>query len=77
MLLSNILKITDNEGETTDRYTAYFRDGYMLMMSENALSPQGVCMSDSWKQDFIDNDKGKLIAFSDLPEQVQQAIRNF
>lgn len=72
-----VIKITDNEGKTMDRYTAYFESGYMLMMSENPQSPRGVCLSDTWKQDFIDNDEGKEIEFDDLPERVQNAIIDF
>ena len=34
--MKGIIKITDNGGRTMDRYTAYFEDGYMLMMSEYA-----------------------------------------
>ncbi len=75
--MTGIKKITDNGGKTMDRYTVYFSDGYMLMMSENALSPQGVCMSDTWKQDFIDGDDGKDMDISSLPEQVKTAISNF
>ena len=75
--MDGIIKITDNEGETCDRYTAYFKDGYMLMMSESPQSPQGVCMSDCWKQDYIDNDEGKEIEFDNLPERVQKAITDF
>ncbi len=75
--MDKILKITDNGGKTTDRYTVYFSDGYMLMMSPNAGSPQGVCMSDTWKQEYIDNDNGTEMQFDDLPEQVQKAIIRF
>jgi len=72
-----LIKVTDNEGETVDRYTAYFEDGYMLSMSDNPQSPQGVYMSDCWKQDYIDNDEGKEVEFDELPERVQKAIVNF
>jgi hypothetical protein len=75
--IDRVIKITDNEGKTMDRYTAYFASGYMLVMSENPKSPQGVCMSDDWKQDYIDNDDGKEVQFDDLPEQVQDAISDF
>jgi hypothetical protein len=75
--METVLKITDNEGKTMDRYTVYFESGYMLMMSENPKSPQGVCMSDTWKQDYIDNDAGKEVNFDDLPERVQDAITDF
>lgn len=75
--MDGIIKITDNNGETCDRYTAYFKDGYMLMMSENPQSPRGVCMSDDWKQEYIDGDDGKDIEFKDLPERVQKAIVDF
>ena len=74
--MDGIKKITDNGGKTMDRYTAYFEDGYMLMMSEDQ-SPRGVCMSDCWKQDYIDGDEGKDIEFDDLPESVQKAIVSF
>lgn len=75
--MSNIIKITDNGGKTTDRYTVYFDDGYMLMMSDNAGSPQGVCTSDTWKQEYIDCDEGKELQLNDLPKQVQKAILRF
>ena len=75
--MNGIIKITDNEGKTCDRYTAYFEDGYLLGMSESPQSPQGVCMSDCWKQDYIDNDEGKEVEFEDLPERVQRAITEF
>jgi len=72
-----IIKITDNLGKTMDRYTVYFEDGYMLMMFESPLSPQGVCISDDWKQDYIDNDNGKELRLEELPKLVQKAIQNF
>lgn len=75
--MTGIKKITDNGGKTMDRYTVYFSDGYMLMMSDNALSPQGVCMSDTWKKDWFDADDGKEMDVCDLPKQVQTAIENF
>jgi hypothetical protein len=72
-----VIKVTDNGGKTIDRYTAYFESKYMLMMSPNPQSPQGVCLSDTWKQDYIDNDEGKEVEFDDLPERVQKAITDF
>lgn len=78
-----LIKITDNGGETMDRYTAYFKgdgviDGdYTLCMSDNATSPQGVCMSDTTKPDWIEADKGKVLAFTDCPYDVQVAIDRF
>lgn len=75
--VDRVIKITDNGGKTIDRYTVYFESKYMLMMSHNPQSPQGVCMSDTWKQDFIDNDDGKELEFDDLPQRVQDAITNF
>ena len=72
-----LIKITDNGGETIDRYTAYFTNNMMLMMSENACSPQGVCLSDTSKPEYLENDTGKNVIFSKLPEQVQKAIQHF
>lgn len=78
-----LIKITDNGGETMDRYTAYFKgdgqvDGdYILNMSEYAQSPQGVCLSDISKPEYMANDTGKVLDYKDLPEQVQQAINDF
>ena len=77
MAIERVIKITDNEGKTLDRYTAYFASGYMLTMCDSPQSPQGVCMSDTWKQDYIDNDEGKEVEFDDLPERVQNAITDF
>lgn len=74
--MDGIIKITDNGGKTMDRYSAYFEDGYMLMMSIDQ-SPRGVCMSDCWKQDYIDNDDGEEIEFNNLPKAVQRAITDF
>ncbi len=75
--MDRVIKITDNGGKTMDRYTAYFASKYMLTMSENPQSPQGVCLSDTWKQDYIDNDNGKEVEFDNLPERVQKAITDF
>ena len=78
-----LIKITDNGGKTIDRYTAYFKgDGvrhgdYMLTMSHNCKSPQGVCLSDTSKPEYMANDTGKNMIFSKLPDQVQQAIKVF
>lgn len=78
-----LIKVTDNGGETVDRYTAYFEgdgdiDGdYILNMSEAALSPQGVCMSDTCKPEYMANDTGLEVYIVDLPDQVQTAIYNF
>lgn len=73
----SLIKITDNGGKTLDRYTAYFTDNLMLMMSHHCKSPQGVCLSDTSKPEYIRNDTGKNVIFSKLPEQVRQAIKEF
>ena len=72
-----LIKITDNEGKTTDRYTAYFTKNMMLMMSENACSPRGVCLSDTSKPEYMECDEGKEIKLADCPEQVKTAITSF
>lgn len=72
-----LLKITDNGGETTDRYTAYFSDDYALSMSESPLSSRGVCLSLTSKPEWLGCDTGKNVKFSRLPAQVQKAIRDF
>ncbi|KKN71928.1 hypothetical protein LCGC14_0415740 [marine sediment metagenome] len=78
-----LIKITDNGGKTMDRYTAYFKgdgeiDGdYTLCMSHNCKSPQGVCMSDTTKPDWIEADDGKVMVFTDCPYDVQVAIVQF
>jgi len=69
-----LIRITDNGGKTLDRYTAFFSDNYILCMSYNCLSPQGVCMSDSG-QDFYEG--GRTIELKDCPDDVQLAILNF
>ena len=72
-----LLHITDNGGETMDRYTAYFDCGLHLMMSPAPLSPQGVCLSDENVRYQIESDRGKKILFSQCPEQVQTVIARF
>jgi len=72
-----LIKITDNGGVTIDRYTAYFSDNLMLMMSHNCKSPQGVCLSDTSKPEYLENDTGRNVIYSKLPEQVQKAIKDF
>lgn len=73
----DLIAITDNNSETMDRYTAYFTDNYMLMMSENCLSPQGVCLSDTSKPEYLANDHGKRMRILDCPKDVQKAIVDF
>ena len=72
-----LIKITDNGGKTMDRYTAYFTKDMMLMMSSNAVSPQGVCMSDTSKPEYMECDEGAEIKLTDCPEQVKTAIASF
>ena len=78
-----LIKITDNGGETLDRYTAYFKgdgkiDGdYTLTMCSSPLSPQGVCLSDTTKSNWIEADKGEVLAFIDCPYNIQVAIDRF
>ena len=40
-----VFRITDNGGETADRYTIATCDGSYLSMSNNPYSPQGVCLT--------------------------------
>lgn len=75
--MDGILKITDNGGETLDRYAVYFEDRYVLFMSPTPQSPRGVCMSDTWRRIDFDHDDNKQVRFDDLPERVQKAIRSF
>lgn len=74
-VMNSIIKITDNN-EFFDRYTVYFKDGYMLTMSENPKSPQGVCLSDTWKKEYMDKDNQE-IEFDELFSRVQEAIVDF
>ena len=64
------LRYFDNDGKTMDRYTAVLPDGVVLM-SKNPLSPQGVYLH---AQGGIPRND-KEIAFTDLPEPCQEAIR--
>lgn len=70
--MDGIIKITDNEGKTVDRYSVYLKDGYMLLIDEH-----GRFFSDDWKQDYIDNDEGKEVEFENLPERVRESIVYF
>ncbi|HDY89159.1 MAG TPA: hypothetical protein ENH82_13720 [bacterium] len=72
-----IIRITDNGGKTCDRYTIYFSDDTMLMLSDNPLSPQGVCMSDNAKPEYIECDEGIERQFSQLPFEVQTAVQRY
>ena len=72
-----IIKITDNGGKTLDRYTVYFSDNNMLMLSPNPLSPQGVCMGDNAKPEYIECDEGIERQFSQLPLEVQVAVQRY
>lgn len=36
-----VLVVTDNNGQTFDRYSVYFKDGSVLGLSSNPTSPQG------------------------------------
>ena len=36
-----------------------------------------VCLSDTYKQEWFNNDTDKEVNYDDLPEQVQEAINDF
>ena len=74
------IKCYDNHGETIDRYTAVYLDrpehgGFyeMLAVSDSPTHPCGVCQHTTG----MDGEHlGTLTPFSELPADVQQAIKN-
>jgi hypothetical protein len=65
----DIVKIYDNGGETFDRYTIYLGDEMdgkydCLCMSNDPLSPNGVCMHSTGQ---LGEHNGSEIALEDLP----------
>lgn len=64
--------VYDNSGITFDRYTVIFWDNTYLGLSNNPNSPQGFSQ---WGEGIVCGDHlGKGIAFSDMPEKVQDHI---
>lgn len=68
-----IKRIHDNQGKTFDRYTVVFQDGSGLALSHNPDSPDGFSQ---WCCCVVQGaDLGKQIRFRDLPQRIQQHIR--
>lgn len=73
----DIVSVYDNGGKTADRYTVVVGemvngnnvDRFEILLSEDALSPQGVNMIGD-----TGTGGGEPIEFEDLPEQVQKAV---
>lgn len=76
----NIIKITDNQGKTFDRYSVYVKDYslqgdlqcWVLELSFNCDSPQGVSMVNEyppelWKED--EDSPGEIILTVDKNEK--------
>ena len=72
------IRIYDNDGETFDRYTVII-DNNVFTMSHNAQSPQGFnqYVGTIGKDLILDHviDNKPLILFSELPAEVQGAIK--
>ncbi len=76
------LTITDNHGETADRYTVII-DDELFTMSIDARSPQGVniyagnIVTDlGWDSlsDYLSNKADEVISLSQVPDEVYKAI---
>jgi hypothetical protein len=81
------IRCYDNKGETADRYTCVFTGNYThktgreylyLGMSSDPFHPLGIGINESSKKQ-IDTPSyshlGKKVKFEDLPEKVQQCIK--
>ena len=66
-----IVGVSDNEGETCDRYSVYFYDGSVLCMSGSPAHPQGVSI---WSQGRLSGDDENEIGFEELPPRVQEHV---
>lgn len=78
------VRIYDNGGETSDRYTVVFTGNYpgrvgcdYLGMSTDPTSPLGI-FQHGWNNKFIDRPTythlGKSIRFKDLPTECQKIV---
>ena len=74
-----VFRITDNGGETADRYTIATCDGSYLSMSNNPYSPQGVCLTgdglDPLRMDErVEAGVERDIRWVDLPKDCQRSF---
>lgn len=74
------MKIYDNGGKTFDRYTVIYDSGDVIGLSLNPESPQGFsqyCGVLAEKGGMIVDGPhlGKVIAFEELPENIQEHIK--
>ena len=69
------VRVYDNGGVTTDRYTVVFPTGDAYLMSSDADQPNGVCMY-AGENIYIDPDFDKRIDANTLPEGVKKQIKH-
>ena len=69
-----LLRVTDNQGATADRYTLQFSDGDGLALSDSPASPIGVSMwteiDPSALDESVQAGKEHDVKLTDLPEQI-------
>lgn len=74
-----LFRITDNGGQTADRYTVVFADGTYLGMSSRPSHPQGVSMAGESIDpqvlaDWVENGEAVDVALGDLPQHLVDHI---
>lgn len=69
------LETYDNNGKTFDRYLAII-NGHIYTMSDNPMSPQGVCLYHGIEinRELIEKHNVR-VELKELPEEVQKKIK--